>query len=78
MLKYMICAASLVVAGAAYAEETTIIKRESSPSVEVVAPVPVPIERRSTSVTTSSGCDTTVVHKENDMGDSKTVRKTEC
>lgn len=77
MLKSILVAASLVVCGTAIAEETTIIKRDSEPGVGVVVS-PSASETRSTTVTTSSGCDTKVIHKENDMGDSKTIKKTEC
>lgn len=76
MIKTFIIAASLFVVGSACAEETTIIRRETTPSVGVTVAPPVAIERRSTVTTT--GCDTKVIHKENDMGDSKTIKKTEC
>lgn len=75
MLKVVICSAALLASGYALAEETTVIRRESTPGVGVVVTPPA-VERRSTTVTT--GCDTTVVHKENDLGESKTVKKTDC
>jgi hypothetical protein len=60
-----------------FADEV-IIHRDSP--TEVVPPVPVPppnehdtvIERR------TPDCETTTVHKENDLGDSKTVEKRHC
>ena len=75
MLKAIVLTASLFVVGTAVAEETTIIKRTDTPAVRVETAPPI-VERRSTTVTT--GCDTTVIHKQNDLGDSKTVKKTDC
>ena len=74
MLKVMLLAtATVLVTGTAFADEV-IIHRDS---VET-APPPVSssttVERRSS----SDGCDSKTVHKENDTGDSKTVTTTNC
>jgi hypothetical protein len=66
-------AAALLSISCAYAEDTTVIKRDSGPGVG--AP---PVEHRTTVVAPSAPCATTTVHKENDLGDSKTVKKTDC
>ncbi|GAC1330828.1 MAG: hypothetical protein NVSMB26_08600 [Beijerinckiaceae bacterium] len=75
----LIGAASLLSIGCAYAEETTVIHRDAPPpAVGVVVGAPA-AEHRSTTVTTGGvGCETKTVHKENDLGDSKTVKKTDC
>jgi hypothetical protein len=71
-------AATLLSIGCAYAEETTVIHRDAGPpAVGVVVGAPA-VEHRTTVVAPSAGCEHTTVHKENDMGDSKTVKKTEC
>jgi hypothetical protein len=73
----LVGAAALLSISCAYAEETTVIKRDSGPGVGVVVGAP-PVEHRTTVVTPSAPCATTTVHKQNDMGDSKTVKKTDC
>jgi hypothetical protein len=70
-------AAALLSISCAYAEDTTVIKRDSGPGVGVVVGAP-PVEHRTTVVAPSAPCATTTVHKENDLGDSKTVKKTDC
>jgi hypothetical protein len=70
-------AAALLSIGCAYAEDTTVIKRDSGPGVGVVVGAP-PVEHRTTVVAPSAPCSSTTVHKENDLGDSKTVKKTDC
>jgi hypothetical protein len=70
-------AATLLSIGCAYAEDTTVIKRDSAPGVGVVVGAP-PVEHRTTVVAPSAPCSSTTVHKENDLGDSKTVKKTDC
>jgi hypothetical protein len=70
-------AAALFSISCAYAEDTTVIKRDSGPGVGVVVGAP-PVEHRTTVVTPAAPCEHTTVHKQNDMGDSKTVKKTEC
>jgi hypothetical protein len=69
-------AAALLSISCAYAEET-VIHRDSGPGVGVVVGAP-PVEHRTTVVAPSAPCATTTVHKENDLGDSKTVKKTDC
>jgi hypothetical protein len=70
-------AAALLSISCAYAEDTTVIKRDSGPGVGVVVGAP-PVEHRTTVVAPSAPCSSTTVHKENDLGDSKTVKKTDC
>ena len=69
-------AAVLLSVGGAYAE-TTVIHKDAGPGVGVVVGAP-PVEHRTTVVAPSAPCATTTVHKENDLGDSKTVKKTDC
>ncbi|MEA2758254.1 MAG: hypothetical protein QOH65_867 [Methylobacteriaceae bacterium] len=73
----LVGAATLLSIGCAYAEDTTVIKRDSGPGVGVVVGAP-PVEHRTTVVAPSAPCSSTTVHKENDLGDSKTVKKTDC
>jgi hypothetical protein len=68
-------AAALLSVGCAYAE-TTVIHKDAGPGVGVT--VGAPVEHRTTVVAPSAPCEHTTVHKENDMGDSKTVKKTDC
>ncbi len=61
---------------AAMAEETTVVRRDSAPSVAVERREGV-VERRD--VTTGSvDCGSKTVHKEDGMGNSKTVHKEGC
>ena len=69
-------AAVLLSVGGAYAE-TTVIHKDAGPGVGVVVGAPA-VEHRTTVVAPSAPCATTTVHKENDLGDSKTVKKTDC
>lgn len=63
-------------AGPAMAEETTVIHRDSGPSVAVEHREGV-VERRE--VTTGTvDCGSKTVHKEDGMGNSKTVHKEGC
>lgn len=71
----LIGAASLLTIGSAYAE-TTVIHRDASPPA--IAVVGAPVEHRTTVVKGGVGCEHKTVHKENDMGESKTVKKTKC
>ena len=60
----------------ASAEETTVIRRDSSPSVAVERREGV-VERRE--ITTGTvDCGSKTVHKEDGMGNSKTVHKEGC
>jgi hypothetical protein len=71
MLKIMLLAATMLTAGTAFADEV-IIHRDS-----VDAPTPsstTTIEKHES----SDGCASKTVHKENDAGDSKTVKTTNC
>jgi hypothetical protein len=70
-------AAVLLSVGCAYAEDTTVIHKDAGPGVGVVVGAPA-VEHRTTVVAPAAPCQHTTVHKENDVGDSKTVKKTEC
>jgi hypothetical protein len=72
-------AATLLGLTCAFAEETTITHRDPVPpgvGALVGKPLGDPggtsVEHRST------GCQSTTVHKENDLGDSKTVKRSDC
>ena len=68
MLRTALAAAAMLAAGAAFADEV-VIHRDSPP----------PETSRSVTEThTDTGCSSKTVHKENDMGDSKTVTKSDC
>lgn len=71
MRMVLFAAALLVGVGPSLAEET-IIHREGP------GPAPGPGPERSVTVEKHSDCASTTVHKENDAGDSKTVKKTNC
>ena len=70
-------AAVLLSVGCAYAEDTTVIHRDAAPGIGVTVGAPA-VEHRTTVVAPAAPCQHTTVHKENDLGDSKTVKKTEC
>ncbi|PXW66000.1 hypothetical protein [Methylobacterium sp. B4] len=71
-----ITAAFAGLAAPASAEETTVIRRDSTPSVSVERREGV-VERRE--VTTGSvDCGSKTVHKEDGLGNSKTVHKEGC
>lgn len=68
MLKIAFVAASMLVAGSAFADEVVIHRDDAPP------PSSTTVEHRES----SDGCSSKTVHKENDMGDSKTVTKSDC
>ena len=71
MLKIMLITATMFTAGTAFADEV-IIHRDSAD-----APPPsttTTIEKHES----ADGCASKTVHKENDAGDSKTVKTTNC
>jgi hypothetical protein len=70
-------AAALLSVGCAYAEDTTVSHRDAAPGIGVTVGAPA-VEHRTTVVAPAAPCQHTTVHKENDLGDSKTVKKTEC
>ena len=71
-----VLAAFAGVSTSAMAQDTTVIKRDSSPSVSVERREGV-VERRE--VTTGTvDCGSKTVHKEDGMGNSKTVHKEGC
>lgn len=70
-------AAALLSVGCAYAEDTTVIHRDAAPGIGVTVGAPA-VEHRTTVVAPAAPCQHTTVHKENDLGNSKTVKKTEC
>lgn len=70
MLKLVLVAATMFVSGAAFAD-TVVIHRDDVP----------PPPSSSTTVEkheSVDGCSSKTVHKENDLGDSKTVTKSDC
>ncbi len=70
MLKVVLVAATMLVTGTAFADEV-IIHRDDAP----------PPPSSSTTVEhheSADGCSSKTVHKENDMGDSKTVSRSNC
>lgn len=74
MVKLMIFAAALFGTGTAYADEVVIHRDAPAVVVERPAATSTTVEHH----VSSDGCATKTVHKENDMGDSKTVTKTDC
>ena len=72
MLKIMLVAATVLSAGTAFADEVVI----HHDSVDAAPPPSssTTIEKH----TSSDGCASKTVHKENDAGDSKTVQSTNC
>ena len=71
-----VAAALAGLAAPATAEETTVIRRDSAPSVSVERREGV-VERRD--ITTGTvDCGSKTVHKEDGMGDSKIVHKEGC
>jgi len=70
----------LVMAGSAGAQETTIIQERTTTTTEVPAPAPDLTVRTQVEDTgsVSAPCETTTVHKEDGMGNSKTVKRTNC
>ena len=69
MLKIILVAGTMVFAGSAFAEEV-IIHREDAP--------PPPTSKTVVEHHDAVGCETKTVHKENGMGDSTTVKKSDC
>jgi hypothetical protein len=77
-LAWFVAAAALTI-GAAYAEETTVIKKDSGPSAVIEhRSDPTVIEHKSVTTTGTVGCSTTTKQKTDDFGDTKTKQKTEC
>ncbi|KAA2237731.1 hypothetical protein [Salinarimonas soli] len=75
----LILAAS-VIGTAAFAQDTTIIKRDSAPSSTTVIEkrdTPTVVEKRSVETTGSVGCSTTTERKSDALGDT-TTKKTDC
>ncbi len=71
-----VAAALAGLAAPATAEETTVIRRDSAPSVSVERREGI-VERRD--ITTGTvDCGSKTVHKEDGMGNSKTVHKEGC
>ena len=70
MLKVVLVAATMLVTGTAFADEVVIHHDDVPPPPSSSTTV----EHRES----SDGCSSKTVHKENDMGDSKTVTKSDC
>jgi hypothetical protein len=70
----------LVAASTASAQETTVIRKETTTTTEVPATVPDTTVRTKVEETGSVAgpCETTTVHKDDGMGNSKTVKRTDC
>lgn len=74
----LIGAASLMSLTYAYAEETTVTHRDPvPPGIGAVVGKPLGDPGGTTVTHRSTGCQSTTVHKENEVG-SKTVNKTDC
>jgi hypothetical protein len=72
-------AATLFLIGSAFAEETTVTHRDPvPPGVGVLVGKPLGDPGGTTVTTRDTGCQSTTVHKENEVGDSKTVKRTDC
>ena len=69
MLKIALVAATMLASGTAFADEV-IIHRDVPPPPSSTTTV----EHHES----ADGCASKTVHKENDMGDSKTVTKSDC
>ena len=70
MLKAMIVAGAMLVAGNAFADEVVVHQDDmAAPTTSKTV-----VEHHDS----PDGCSSKTVHKENDMGDSKTVKKTDC
>ena len=78
MLKFAIVSLGVLCTTGAFADEVDI---HAGPGPAVVAP-DGPRDADSKTVVREheggAGCASTTVHKENDVGDSKTVKKTDC
>lgn len=73
IIALMIVTGGLFASSAVLADSVEV--EHSGPEI----PLPIPQEHHDVVVEhRSSDCQTTTVHKENDEGDSKTVRKTDC
>jgi hypothetical protein len=72
MIKSVLTASAILFAGSAYADEVVI--HRDAPAAVVTPSEHTTVEHRSA----SDGCASKSIHKENDMGDSKTVTKTNC
>lgn len=70
MLKVVLVAATMLVTGTAFADEVVIHHDDVPPPPSSSTTV----EHRES----SDGCASKTVHKENDLGDSKTVTKSNC
>jgi hypothetical protein len=76
----MLTGAALLVAGSAYAQDTTIIHKDGVGSDRTVvrqdAPASTTVEKRTT--TESVGCSSKSVTKTDEVGDKVTKTKTDC
>jgi hypothetical protein len=77
-LVFLAAAAALSV-GTAYAQDTTIIRKESAPSTVIEhRSDPTVIEHKSVTTTGAVGCSSTTKQKTDEFGDTKTKKKVEC
>lgn len=70
MLKIMLVTGTMLISGSAFADEVVIHHDDVPPPPSSTTTV----EHHES----SDGCSSKTVHKENDMGDSKTVTKSDC
>ncbi len=68
MLRTVLAVATMLATGSAFADEV-VIHRDSPPPES---------SRTVTETHSDAGCSSKTVHKENDVGDSKTVTKSDC
>jgi hypothetical protein len=66
MKKLIAVLAATMIGTVAFAQDTTVIKKEDATGSKTV------VKKRSV------GCKSKTIHKTNDMGESKTIHKTKC
>jgi hypothetical protein len=69
---------SVLVGSTALAQDTTVIRKETTTTTEVPAPSPSVQTTIEQTNSVDAPCQSTTVHKEDDAGNSKTVKKTNC
>ena len=78
LICYYVLSCTLIAGTAARADETVIHHDDHPPGVVVPLPIPQPEHRDTVIEHRRDECRTKTVHRENDVGDSKTVTKREC
>jgi len=77
MMAVTVLGGALLAGPAVLADETVIHRDDPQPSIVVPLPIPQPTQRE-TVIEHRRDCESKTVHKENDAGDSETVRKERC